>query len=97
MEKKQLIELRKRLMALGTIGALGLTGVTGCGNIKRETVPTVNSETTASLTTETTAHAAEEKTVEVTKDMATEEYMAHAKSVAKAMYDANKAYFDDEQ
>ena len=30
MEKNRLIELRKRLMALGTIGALGLTGVTGC-------------------------------------------------------------------
>ena len=97
MEKKQLIELRKRLMALGTIGALGLTGVTGCGKVKRENVPTVASETTVSLTTETTAPAAEEKKVEVTKDMATEEYMAHAKSVAKAMYDANKAYFDDEQ
>ena len=97
MEKNRLIELRKRLMALGTIGALGLTGVTGCNEkIVRETVPVTTNATAVSLTNESTT-SVEEKSLEVTKDMATEEYMIYAKSVAKAMYDANKEYFDEKQ
>lgn len=97
MEKNRLIELRKRLMALGTIGALGLTGVTGCNEkIVRETVPVTTNATAVSLTNESTT-SVEEKSLEVTKDMATEEYMIHAKAVAKAMYDSNKEYFDEKQ
>ena len=93
------IELRKKALATALGSTIALTSFAGCGNkVVRESVPTVSSETTISLTNETTKEVAkEEKKVELTKDIASEDYMIHAKAVAKAMYDNNKEYFDEKQ
>lgn len=98
MEKNKLIELRKRLMALATVTTIGITSVTGCA--AKTNTNNTNSNNTSSLPTVT--KSIEETTtpttqVEVSKDVATADYKNHAKAVAKAMYEANKAYFDERQ
>ena len=95
MEKMNTIELRKRLMALAATGTIGLTAITGCG-AKTNTINT-SSNNTVSLPTATTTVEETTTSVEVNQDIATKDYMNHAKAVAKAVYDSNKEYFDEEQ
>lgn len=93
--KKDLIEYRKKLVALAATGTIALTSIAGCA---AKTNTESSSETTVaqSIVTETTAMPTT-TTVEVNKDVASEEYMIQAKAVAQAMYDANKDYFDEKQ
>ena len=89
------IELRNKLATL-IAGATILTSVAGCN--AKTTNETTTTTTTAPTTIETTLEPTTETTVVTTnKDVATEDYMAHAKAVAIAMYDNNKAYFDEKQ
>ena len=89
-------ELNKKIFALLATGTIGLTSITGCA-AKANTNQTT-SNTTATPTITTTLEPTETtKTVEVTEDMASEDYMTHAKAVAKVMYPANKEYFDEKQ
>ena len=81
-------------MALAATGTIGLTAITGCG-AKADTISTTNS-TVAPATTTTTVEETT-TTVEVSKDIATEDYMNHAKAVSKAVYNSNKEYFDEKQ
>ena len=93
--KKDLIEYRKKLVALAATGTIALTSIAGCAaktNTESSSEPTV----AQSIVTETTAMPTT-TTVEVNKDVASEEYMIQAKAVAQAMYDANKDYFDEKQ
>lgn len=91
---KELEDYKKKLTALLASGTIALTAITGC-TAKTNTDTTTSlapSETSITSSLETT-----ETTLEVTKDMATEDYMNHAKAVAAAMYEANKEYFDEKQ
>ena len=91
--KKDLIEYRKKLVALAATGTIALTSIAGCA---AKTNTESSSETTVaqSIVTETTAMPTT-TTVEVNKDVASEEYMIQAKAVAEAMYNSNKDYFDE--
>ncbi len=93
MEKTNNIELRKKIAALVAAGTI-LSSIAGCN--AKTTTESSSELTTAPTTIETTLEPTS-TTVEVTKDMASEDYMVHAKAVAKAMYENNKDYFDEKQ
>lgn len=92
---KNSIEYRKKLAALLATGAITLTSVTGCA--AKTTTESSSDLTVAPTTIETTVTPTTNSSVEVTADVATEDYMIHAKAVATAMYDNNKEYFDEKQ
>ena len=96
MTKRELIELRNKLVALLATGTIGLTAMTGC-TAKTDSTDQSTSNIIGSETSVTTVLEPTSTTMEVTQDMATAEYMAKAKSIASAMYDANKEYFDEKQ
>jgi hypothetical protein len=89
------IELRKKLAAFITASTI-LTSVAGC-NAKTNTSTTTTTTPSTTTTVETTVEPTETTVAVNNKDFATEEYMTHAKAVATAMYDNNKAYFDEKQ
>lgn len=91
--KKELIELRKKLIAVAATGTFALSSVAGCA-AKTNTESSSETTVSPSAITETTVMPT---TPEFDKDVASEEYMIQAKAVAEAMYDANKDYFDEKQ
>lgn len=77
-------------------GVITLTSFAGCNNSKNNTESTTYNPTTkTTVTSEEIEEVVIKKRVVVNKDYADENYMIHAKAVAKAMYDSNKAYFDE--
>ena len=77
-------------------GVITLTSFAGCNNSKNNTESTTYNPTTkTTVTSEEVEEVVIKKRVVVNKDYADENYMIHAKAVAKAMYDSNKAYFDE--
>ena len=90
MRKINYKKLNSKQLSLLLAGSLALTSLAGCA--KTNTSETTEIPTTTTAVVETTAEATPTP-VEVSKDMATVEYMNHAKVVAETMYDANKEYF----
>ena len=73
-----------------------ITSLAACSNNKNESLSEVTSNTTIETTIETTNIEPTNSTViEYSNDEASVDYMNYAKSVAVAMYDANKEYFDE--
>ena len=96
MKNNRNIKFRKNLAAFLAMGTI-LTSIAGC-NSKTNTTTTAASSTPTTTTVEDTFETTTETTVGINnKDFATEDYMIHAKAVAVAMYDNNKAYFDEKQ
>lgn len=87
---------KKQLSALLAC-SIALTSLAGCG----ANTNTNTDQTTYTTNTSTVLNTSLEETttnvVEIKDNQASEEYMQHAKEVAEAMYDANKAYFDEKQ
>ena len=80
-------------------GTVALASIAGCAktNVKKTintstTTPTTTTERVSQPTLDTTVIT---DSVVLNKDQATEDYMIHAKSVAKVMYETNKDYFDE--
>lgn len=92
MRKVNKKELNKKQISALLAGTIALTSVVGCSAKTNTTSETTTAPVVTTTTVETTVTPTPTP-VEVTKDMATVEYMNHAKAVANAMYDANKEFF----
>lgn len=99
MRKLNNKKLNSKQLSLLLASSIALTSLAGCSK-------TITEETTQIPTVTTTVEPTVEPTVkpvatatptpaEVSKDVATKEYMTRAKAVAEVMYEANKAYFDE--
>ena len=100
IRKEELIKnLDKKQLSAILAGTIALTSLAGCGTKVEETTTTIPTTTTILETTleEITTVATETSAVELRENQASEEYMNHAKAVADAMYEANKAYFDEKE
>ena len=82
-------KLSSKQLSLLLAGSIALTSLVGCA--KANTTETTEVPTTTTVV-ETTATPTPTP-VEVSKDVATVDYMNRAKAVATTMYDANKEYF----
>ena len=98
---KALSNKRLSLLLASTIAA---TSIAGCAVNNETQNQTFTTPTTTTKTIETTVSNTEvvptttiNTIVENDQDIATEDYMIHAKAVAEVMYESNKAYFDDKE
>ena len=89
---------RLSLLLASTIAA---TSIAGCAVNNNESqyssISTTKAVETTVNNTEATTSTTTNTIVETNQDIASEDYMIHAKAVATAMYDANKAYFDEKE
>lgn len=85
-------------LSLLLAGTIAVTSIAGCTAKTDETQNSTINTTTAATTTVTNTEVTE-TTVNIVErqDMASEDYMIHAKAVATAMYESNKAYFDEKE
>lgn len=90
-------KLNEKQISLILAGTFALTSVSGCAANAKTNESSVNT-TTAPTTIETSIEETNTtETMELRDNQASEEYMANAKAIAIAMYDANKDYFDEKQ
>ena len=89
MRKLNNKKLSSKQLSLLLAGSIALTSLVGCAKANTSETTEVTTTTTVVETTATPTPTP----VEVSKDVATVDYMNRAKAVATTMYEANKEYF----